>query len=131
MTLTASAKEEAERTAKLLERAIDRITNFKFPELIIVEPDNSDVDDDDYDDDADDWNKFECPWCHHVEYIEEYRVVTVATDSVPICEPNSAEDTTFEVAYDDGDQERADMYLECGSCKKPVSLPSEYELEPY
>ena len=130
MTIAASDQEEALRTTKLLERTISRLSEFKFPELEVIEAEEDDDDDDDYDDDNT-WPQFKCPWCRHEDYIETYSMVSVTISTSPIAEPDDGDVTTFEIVYDDGDNQRTDVHLQCGRCEKPVSLPSGYDTEPY
>jgi len=126
MTITTAEREEAERTKMLLDRSLTRISEYKFPELIVIEPEDLD----DYDDSS--WDKFQCPWCNHVEYIEEgYSMVVAQVQTCNITEPNDPEDTSFEYDNDPRDTQDVELFLQCGSCQKPVSLPDSYSIEPY
>jgi len=129
VAVPASVAEEAERTLKLLERAVDRISEYKFPELVVNIPDPDDFDDDDFDDQ---YTTFTCPWCQ-VD-IDETELVSVdgATRQTNGEEMSDINQTTIQFDYDSGDiGEWQVLYLTCGRCEKPVSLPSNYDTDTY
>lgn len=130
MAVPASVAEEAERTLKLLDRAVDRISEFKFPELRANIPDPDDFDDDDDFDDQ--FTTFTCPWCE--SDIDETEIVSVdgTTRRTNGNEFDSTDDRTIMFDYDSGDSESwTGLYLACGNCRKPVSLPDDFDHDSY
>jgi len=130
VAVPASVAEEAERTLKLLDRAVDRISEFKFPELRANIPDPAEFDDDDDEDEQ--FVTFTCPWCE--ADIDETSLIHVdgTTRKTYGMEWDSSEDRTVVFDYDEGETDQwQGLYLTCGNCTKPVSLPEEFDTEAY